>query len=211
MKIHQEEQKIIDLFRRNIFAEYTLKDIMKKLSKKSYNWTHKAIIKLSKGLLKLKLKGNTKVVSLDLDCDETINYLVYLDRQEALSKKIPLISELIKSISKKTPYFTLLVTGSYATGTQRTRSDIDVVLIIDDTSSKEELRAYIKNAVRLSGIEIETHVFTKSEFYKMLLADPENFGKEVFRKHLLFYGADAYYQIIREASRNGLQTKIRLS
>jgi hypothetical protein len=42
----------------------------------------------------------------------------------------------------------------------------------------------------------------------MLLSDTENFGKEVFRKHLIFYGNDAYYQIIKEAIKNGLQTKI---
>ena len=51
MKICKEELKIVNLFRKNLFSEFTLKQIMENLNKKSYNWTHKAVRKLSKDIL----------------------------------------------------------------------------------------------------------------------------------------------------------------
>jgi hypothetical protein len=39
----------------------------------------------------------------------------------------------------------------------------------------------------------------------MLLAEEENLGKQVFRKHIVFYNADIYYQLIKEAYKNGFR------
>ncbi len=211
MEIHQEEMKILDLFRKNIFAEFTLKQIMEKLGKKSYNWTYKAISKLSKNVLVSEKKGNTTVIKLNLNNPCAITYLSFLDRQEAYKRDIFLTNELIENISKKTPYFILIITGSYATNYVKKDSDLDLVVIVDNENNKKEISPYIKDVTRLSGINVDMHIFTKNEFYLMLTNDKENFGKEVFRKHLLFYGAEAYYQIIKEAIKNGLQRKILVS
>jgi len=206
MKICKEELKIVNLFRKNLFSEFTLKQIMENLNKKSYNWTHKAVRKLSKDILISKKKGNTIVVKLNLDSASAVTYLVYLDREEAYAGNVPLIDKIIESCSKATPYFTLLVAGSYAAGNAREDSDIDLVIITED--KKRDIKPYIKEVTRLSGLDVDLHVFTKEEFYRMLVADDENFGKEVFRKHLLYYGSEAYYNIIKEAIKNGLQSKI---
>ena len=211
MEIHQEEMKILDLFSKNIFAEFTLKQIMEKLGKKSYNWTYKAISKLSKNVLVSEKKGNTTVIKLNLNNPCAITYLSFLDRQEAYKRDIFLTNELIENISKKTPYFILIITGSYATNYVKKDSDLDLVVIVDNENNKKEISPYIKDVTRLSGINVDMHIFTKNEFYLMLTNDKENFGKEVFRKHLLFYGAEAYYQIIKEAIKNGLQRKILVS
>ena len=208
MEIHPEELKILDLFRKNIFAELTLKQIMKKLGKKSYNWTYKAVTKLSKSMLISSKIGNTTAIKLNLDSPLAITYLAFLDRKEAYEKEIPLVDGIIETISKKTPYFILLIAGSYAAGSAKKESDLDLVVIVGDEDSKKEVSPYIKEATRLSGITVDEHIFTKNEFYLMLTSDKENFGKEVFRKRLLFYGAEAYYQIIKEAIKNGLQRKI---
>lgn len=208
MEIHKEEMKILDLFRKNLFAEFTLKQIMERLGKKSYNWTYKAANKLSKSVLIVTQVGNTTMIKLNLNCPLTITYLAFLDRREAYEKNIPLVNELIENISKKTPYFVLIITGSYATGSVKKGSDIDLVVIVEDETNKKEISPYIKEATRLSGINVDEHIFTKNEFYLMLINDKENFGKEVFRKHLLFYGAEMYYQIVKEAIKDGLQRKV---
>lgn len=211
MEIYREEMKILDLFRKNIFAELTLKQLMEKLGKKSYNWTYNATNRLSKNVLTLTKLGNTTLINLNLNSPLTVDYLAFLDRQEAYKKDIPLIDDLIRSISRKTPYFILIVTGSYATGSEKKGSDLDLVIIVEDETNKKELSPYIKEVTRLSGIDVDEHILTKNEFYIMLTNDKENFGKEIFRKHMIFYGAEAYYQIIKEAIRNGLQRKIWVS
>lgn len=207
MEINREELKIIDLFRKNILSEFTLKQIMKKLNKKSYNWTYNAVVNLSKKILISEKKGNTTIIQLNLESPITITYLAYLDREEAYKKKVPLINEIIESCSKFSPYFILIVTGSYVTDNVRKGSDIDLVII---TKDKKGIKPYVNEITRLSGINVDLHILTKKEFYQMLIADEENFGKEIFRKHLLFYGTESYYQIIKEAIKNGLQSKIWL-
>jgi hypothetical protein len=86
-----------------------------------------------------------------------------------------------------------------------------VIVIVEKEDNKKEIKPYITEITRLESIQVDLHLFTKEEYYHMLINDQENLGKESFRKHLLFYGADAYYQIIKEAIKNGLPTKIRLS
>ncbi|MBD3310723.1 hypothetical protein GF351_05900 [Candidatus Woesearchaeota archaeon] len=208
MEIYKEELKIIDLFRKNLLSEFTLKDIMKKLNKKSYNWTYNSVMKLSKNILLSEKKGNSTVVSLNLKNQVALTYLIYLDRKEAFSKGLPIINEIIESCSKATTYFSLLVAGSYATGNINKNSDIDLIIIVEDSDEKAEIKPHLKEVTRLATINVDEHIFTRKEFYQMLVSDDENFGKEVFRKHLLFYGIEAYYQIIKEAIKNGLQTKI---
>ena len=76
MKIYKEELKIVDLFRKNLISEFTLKQIMKRLNKKSYNWTYNAVTKLSKNILISQKKGNTTIVKLNVDNPATITYFV---------------------------------------------------------------------------------------------------------------------------------------
>lgn len=207
MKITKEDSKIIDLFRKNILSSYTIEDIMKQLKKRSYSWTYNTLIKL-KGLLIVKKVGKAYSIGINLENHETTALLAYMDTKEAFEKKVPVAEKIIDSISKKTVFFTLLVTGSYATSTQRKGSDIDLVIIVGKAETKKEILPYIKEVTRLEEVETHIHIFTKEEFYTMLISEEENFGKEFFRKHLLFYGADAYYQIIKEAIRSGLSFKI---
>ena len=205
MEIHKEELKIIDLFRKNIFAEFTIQNIMNELKKKSYNWTYKTISKLGKEILEVRKAGNTTLVKLNLN-QNTITYLSFLDLKEANDRNLPIIYRLSVSISNKTHFFILLVTGSYAKWTETKNSDLDIVIITE--MDKKEIMPYINEAIRFSEIETDVHVFSPQQFMQMLLEDDENFGKEVFRKHIIFYGTEAYYRIIMEAKKNGLQNKI---
>ncbi|MBI2151264.1 nucleotidyltransferase domain-containing protein [Candidatus Woesearchaeota archaeon] len=208
MKLSEEEKlRIFDLFRKNLFSEFTINDIMKKLKKRSYSWMYNALMNL-KPFFNTKQTGKIYSFSINLNNPGTIAVLTYLDKKEALNINVPIVDKIINSISKKSIFFTLLVTGSYATSTNRKDSDIDLIVIVNKEDSKKEIKPYITEITRLEPIEVDLHLFTKEEYYTMLINDQENFGKESFRKHLLFYGVDAYYQIIKEAMKNGLSTKI---
>ncbi|OYT32589.1 hypothetical protein DRJ22_03170 [Candidatus Woesearchaeota archaeon] len=208
MNLNKEELKIINIFRKNLFAELTLQEIMKILKKKSYNWTFNTIKKLSETLLIMQKKGKTNFIKLNLKNKLTIAALEFLDKKEISEKKIPIIDELIASISKKTVFFILLVFGSYAIGKNQKGSDIDIAIITENSRTKKEIKPYIKEVTRLSTIPADVYTFTQKEFKKMLLNDEENLGKQIFRKHCLAYGNEAYYNIIDEAIKNGLSFKI---
>ena len=63
--ITKEELKIINLFRENLFNSYTLREVMKKIDKKSYNWVFMAVKKLNKmGIIELKTKGASNICSI---------------------------------------------------------------------------------------------------------------------------------------------------
>ncbi|HZX44254.1 MAG TPA: nucleotidyltransferase domain-containing protein [Candidatus Nanoarchaeia archaeon] len=205
MEIYQEELKIIDFFRNHLFSELTLRELMKEIGKKSYPWTYNAVAKLGKDILITEKRGSTILAKLNLDSSTAITYLTFLDKKEAYQKKIPLVDKIIKSCSKLTPFFILMVVGSYAQGKMRESSDVDLVII---TEKKTEIKPYVTEITNLSGTDYDINIFTKDEFYKMLVSLEENFGKEAFRKHLLFYGTEAYYEIIKEAAKNGLQSRL---
>ncbi|MBU4123953.1 MAG: nucleotidyltransferase domain-containing protein, partial [Nanoarchaeota archaeon] len=136
----KEEIKIIDLFRGDLLKDYTIREIMKKTGKKSYNWTFKAIKKLNKcGIINFKKKGHSNVSSPNLNNILTLVYLSLLEELNINSKKLPNknISELIDSIPLS--YFTFIIAGSYATGKAGKGSDLDAVILIEDGISAKKI------------------------------------------------------------------------
>ena len=54
----KEEIKIMDLFRKDLLKGYTIREIMKKISKRSYHWTFDVIKKMSRmGIINIQKKG----------------------------------------------------------------------------------------------------------------------------------------------------------
>ena len=104
-----------------------------------------------------------------------------------------------------TPYFTFLITGSYAAGKQTSKSDLDVVIILDNVADIKNTSNKLKNEGELMIPEVHPYVFTKSQFLEMLTNDELNYGKLVFQKHLIIFGASNYYKIIKEAIKNGFR------
>lgn len=201
MKLITKNQNIIiDLFRDNIFLSKTTREISKIL-KKSYPKIHQAIKELNeKSLIKITKVGNSNICELNLS-NETISHLSFLDEQEAFSKKIPNIEKILEF--KEFLNDIVLVTGSYANSKQTLKSDIDIVIITKDNAfDKQKL---IENLTRLFLPKIHPIVITYKDFIEMLLDKKENFGKEIFKKKLLFRNSERYYQLIKEAIENGFR------
>jgi len=94
-----------------------------------------------------------------------------------------------------------VITGSYVKGKQTAKSDLDLVLIVPNDVKK--VTARLKQFCELSIPEIHLYVFTDDEFKQMLLDEKHNYGKEIVKNNLIFYGAEAYYKIMFEAMKNG--------
>ena len=201
----KEELKIIDLFRRNLFGGYTIREIMRKINKKSYNWVFIAVKKLNSfGIVNLNAKGGSNICSINFNNPLTLNYLA-LTESLIVSKKLPIknILELVDSIP--VAYFTFLITGSYAEGKATKESDLDVVVLVENKEDSKKVFTILKNKGELMIPKVHVYVFTKEEFLKMLLEKEENYGKFIFENRIIIFGAENYYLILKEAIKNGFK------
>jgi predicted nucleotidyltransferase len=197
MFLSKKQLKIIDVFRKDILLKDTIAKIASRI-KSNYPRTHDAVAILAKNsILDLETVGNSKLCRINLS-DNTISILSYLDEQEAFSKNIPNMDKLlaIEELSDDI----IIVTGSYASGTQNKNSDIDAVVIVkNDAYARLKL---LETETSLYTPNMHLTVFTYDDFKKMMLDKKENFGKEIIRKHTIFRNAEKYYRLIRDAKWN---------
>jgi len=200
----KEELKIMDFFREDLFRKYSIREIMRELSKKSYSGVFNIIKKLEKlAIIQIEERGHANICSLNLNNSKTLNYLSLIEQLNAISAKhLPQknIKELVSAI--KTPFFIFLITGSYANRKHTAKSDLDIVVIIDDSTDKRGLKATLRKG-ELMIPNVHPYVFTVSEFLEMLTNKEENYGKEIARNKMVIYGAHAYYRILKEAIEYG--------
>ena len=200
----EKELRIIELYRKNIFASYTIREIMKKINTKSYNWIHNAVKKLKiENILKCEEKGKRILCSINLEEQKTLIYLSLIEETNPLIKKIP----NLKKITEFMPldFHILLISGSYADGSFTEKSDIDVVVIINKKEDRKFLLNKLSNEGDLMIPKLHPYVFTREEFLEMLTNKEENYGKETAKKHIIIAGAELFYTILREAIENGFR------
>lgn len=200
MQIKKSYVKILNLFKKNIFLRKTIREISL-LAKKDYPAVYNAIEELSKGrIIKINKIGNSKVCEISLGPEAT-SVLSFLEEQEALLKKIPHVDKITDF--KEFLDDIILVTGSYAKGTQTRNSDIDLVVITKEKAfNKQKL---LENLTSLFLPKIHPIVITQKDFVDMLLDKKANLGKEIFENKLLFRNAQRYYGLIKEAIQNGFR------
>jgi len=198
----ENEAEIVNVFRKDVFRNYTIRELMKITGRKTYTWTFNATKKLAgMGIIKMETKGAYRLCSINLYSALAISYLSLLDETETAARKIPRIEELINEIP--TPFFTFLIGGSYAEGRQTKGSDLDVCVIVDGKTDTKKIQNMLENKAMIP--HIHPFVFTKSEFIGMLLNKEANYGKMLFIKRLIAFGAENYYLMIREAIEHGFR------
>lgn len=201
----REELKIIELFRKDLFNSYTIRGIMGKIGKNSYNWVFGAVRKLRNlNIIKIETKGKSNICSINLDSILTLSYFNILENFKG-SEKLPVknIYELINLIPLS--YFTFIITGSYANETFTKKSDLDVAVIVETKDDSKKIFSILKNKGDLMIPAAHLYVFSKKEFLLMLLEKEENYGKQIFRNNVIIFGAENYYLILREAIKNGFK------
>ena len=197
--ITKNEHKILNLFRKGIFLETSIRDIMKKIKSKSYQRVYEAVESLNKkNILNSKKIGHTNFISLNMS-REAFAILAFLGEQEG--NKIPNYSKImeIKEISD----YAILATGSYAKGNSTKKSDLDLVIIIPDKENVVNIQKLIENMMMLFVPDIHLYVFTKKDFVEMLKDKKENYGKEIVKNNILLKNGQIYFELLKEAIENG--------
>lgn len=203
--ISNEKLKLLEAWKSNPFDELSISEIMKISKRKTKTWVFNSLKLLTKyKLLLLKRKANINIYNLNLNNPLLIQTLQHLEVQNTLNfPALSIITEIIDKISIKN--CCILVFGSYAKNKQKPYSDIDICFLIENKEVEKTLQPYI-NEIKLNHIvNTDEHYITFEDFIKMLLRNEENLGKQIFRKHKLFFNADIYYQLIKEAYKHGFR------
>src|SRR3989338_3287142 len=172
-----KELRVMELFRLNLFSSYTIREVMKKIGTKSYNWTYNTVNKLVKeNLISCERKGKSQICRINLKEHRTIIYLSFLEELNTLNKNIPNLKAIVDLMPMH--FHTLIIGGSYANSSYSKKSDLDIVVIID---KKEEKKAILNKLTRKGELMIpmlHPYVFTRDEFLEMLINKETNYGKE---------------------------------
>lgn len=182
----------------------TFKEIKKATGKKSDSYVYNSIQRfVKKKILKKEKVGNVVQYKLELTKPKARIYTSIIMQYFAWNKKLPFV-ELNDIISKiPTNFFIFIITGSYANGKQTKTSDIDVVIINDNSFNSKKIYAELKHACDMSIPKIHLYVFKEKEFLQMLINKKQNYGKEIAKNNLILSGANMYYKIVSEAMQHG--------
>ncbi|MDD2666721.1 MAG: nucleotidyltransferase domain-containing protein [Methanocellales archaeon] len=205
----KKDYQILTPFVREPWKRFTFKDIKALSKKKSESYVYSAIKKYVKeDILSEESAGNVILYSLNLNNPKTQVYAGFIAEFICWSSK-HLPFDIIKKVNEKIPntFFTFLITGSYAKHKQKETSDLDIVIIVDDSQNTTHILAEINYACELSIPKGHPYVFKNSEYLEMLTNNEANYGKEIAKNNLIITGGAQYYRIINEAIKNGFNGK----
>ena len=204
----KKEYEILSQFVKEPWKKLTFKEVKILSKKKSESYVYNSLKKFVKeNILKEERAGNVILYSLDLTSLKSQIYTGFISEHIAWNRNLPYKD--LQNISKKIPteFYIFIITGSYAKNKQKETSDIDVVIIIDDSAEPKRVYAQLNMACELNIPQIHLYVFKKSEFLQMLLNSEANYGKEIVKNNLILYGGEIYYKILNEAMENGFNNK----
>ena len=206
-KFLTEEYAIGTAFLVKPWKKLTLKDIQELSKKKSRSYVYRALNRLKQAkLIEEEQVGKTILYRLKFEKPSAQSYAGFLKETISWNEKhIP--SQIIENLRNRMPtkFFVLLVTGSYARGTQNKNSDLDVVIICDDDAEPKSINAELSYEAEMSVPKVHLLTFRKREFLDMLADNKENYGKEIARNNLIFLGGASYYSVMQEAINHGFK------
>ncbi len=182
--------------------QLTIRGIAKRLGK-SYTLVYNNIAKLEKeSIIRKQNVPPGQIITLNEFAPTEIFVDIELKRKKEFLKKYPWVQVMLKDIllSTKNLFFTLLVFGSYAKATQTKSSDFDLLIIVQNKKDIKDVeyaidRAYTKVKKGLNFVDI-------NDFKEMIKNTNElNIGNEAKKHHIILYGVEVYYQLLKRVYR----------
>lgn len=205
----KKESKLLYLFATKPWQAYSESELKNSYGTKSKSYVELFLDKYVKeGILKTEQIGNLTTYTLNMPYSKAIIYAGTVLEFVAWSKShIPYND--VHALINKIPYpsHTTLITGSYAKGTQHEKSDLDVVVIIEDSCEPKKVTAELKLQSQLNIPPVHLYVFRNSEFIEMLKNKDVNYGKEIVKNCLILTQGQTYLKLIDEAIKNGFNGK----
>ena len=202
--ISRKQLKVLEVFIKKPFQEFSRKQIKKGSNVKSNNLLALAInsLKREKVLLERHI-GRSGLLTLNMDTSLTFYYMGIIN-DERLDQKVKAeLAKLRKEISIVTPFYSIVLFGSYADKSQKKSSDIDIAILVE--GKKKEMEA-ASNAAKLKTLaNLDIYIISREEFIEMLVNKEENLGKQLARKHMVLDNSHIFYDLVREGMNHGFR------
>ncbi|MFT4325970.1 MAG: nucleotidyltransferase domain-containing protein [Candidatus Woesearchaeota archaeon] len=199
----KKELHVLIPFIKRPWKSFTISEIKTALNTNSHNYVYDALEHFSKCVLLKEKHGSTNIYKINPDAVNLDPLILSETIIKCNSTHIPYTIFQVMQKKLKTSYYTLLVTGSFASRTQSETSDIDVAIIIPSGNKKPFEIALSQGELTIP--EVHGFVFTEEEFYQMLINDSYNYGKECAKNHIILHGAEAYYTLLLRGLKNGFK------
>ena len=171
--------------------EMTIKEIMKHSSYSSYERNNSYLNSLAKKkVIQEKKIGKTLVYSLIPQnwFSKKAFHEYALNKARLFSERHKTIANVIKELPEEELDF-CAVFGSYAKGTERKESDIDLLCI---TSNKEKIETALASIKRRYNIVFHSIIIPKTEFAKIKKENLE-FWHDLITYEIIFKGYELFY------------------
>jgi predicted nucleotidyltransferase len=196
----QKQLKLFSPFAQNIFREYSYKEL--KADERSNNALQLAIKKFKQeGLITERKVGTSRLYRMT-GSERAYSYIALLNQERLPALAQRSINILQEEIEKQTPFYALVIFGSYAIGTQAQDSDLDIAIIAE---REGVLAPRIKAAGLKTPLHIDAHIITANTFLEMLAAEEENLGKQIARKHLALHNPAIFYSLLGRGVQHGFR------
>lgn len=171
--------------------ELTIKEIMKQSSYSSYERNNSYLRSLAKKkIIQEKKIGKTLVYSLIPQnwFSKKAFHEYALNKARLFSEKHKTVASAFKELPVEEGDF-YVIFGSYAKGTERKESDIDLLCV---TSYKEKMETSLASLKRRYNIKIHPIIISKTEFVKIKRENPE-FWQDLIYYGIIFKGYELFY------------------
>ena len=192
LNITENSLQVLSLFTNGFDKEYYIREV-EKILKISPRTAQLILEDLeNKGIIESKIRGKIRPYKLKIS-DLSRRYLTFVEcyKSIAFMEKNLLAKEVIEKIS---PFINGIgiIFGSYAKGTFKKESDLDVFVAGD--YEKEEIKKVSRNL----GIEVSVKCYPSKIFEKNINHDA--LLKEILKNHIIFKNAELF---IEKVLKNG--------
>lgn len=181
--------KIINFLGKNMGRGYTMHELSKMLNI-PYATFYRSIHAMN-CIISSENIGKAKVGKLNFNSQAIKSYLVVSSEEEKndFLEKQPLMKKIACELQTKD---IVLVFGSYAKGTQRKDSDIDIMVINKSGNKDISFRRY----EQLFKVKINPIFITINEFKAMLKEGEENVGKQAMKHHVVLNNPEPFWRCV---------------
>lgn len=194
----QTQLKILAYLIDNQEKHFGIRELAKEISTVYYLVQRNVQQLKEKEIITLYQAGRTSLIKLPLQVDPA--YLIEAEKfkRELFYRKYPLLKIILKKIIEqaKSCFFVLLVFGSYVKS-PRKDSDLDLLIIVPGQKQVGIMEQVISTIAGISTLKIHDTVVTEESFLSMLQKKELNVANEAGEKHILIYGDQLYYKLIK--------------